>query len=67
LYYEREIDSPIWCWASISKLGAGAGVPDPELRHILPELDNSGKNFGRQLIMKNYFIFQQTFGIKWEN
>jgi hypothetical protein len=48
---------------SVASLELCAGVPEPELRHILPELENSGKNSGRQ----NYFIFQQTFGIKWEN
>ena len=50
------------------ELGAGAGVP--ELRHILPEQDRSRKTPAKtpaDKIMKNYFIFPQTFGIKWEN
>jgi hypothetical protein len=46
-------------------LCAGAGLPEPELRHILPEpelepeLENSGKNSGRQNYEK---LFQRTFG-----
>jgi hypothetical protein len=40
------------------ELGAGAGVPEPELRHILPEpeLENSGKNSGRQNYEKLFHI-----------
>jgi hypothetical protein len=36
-----------------------AGVPEPELRHILPvpELENSGKNSGRQ----NYNVYLSYF------
>jgi hypothetical protein len=42
------------------ELGAGAGVTDPELRHILPEpvpepeLENSGKNSGKNSGRQNY-------------
>jgi hypothetical protein len=43
---------------AILDLGAGAGVPDP--RHILPEpvpeLENSGKNSGRQNYEKLFHI-----------
>jgi hypothetical protein len=44
------------------ELCTGAGVPEPELRHILPEpelepeLENSGKNSGRQNYEKLFHI-----------
>jgi hypothetical protein len=40
------------------ELCAGTGVPEPELRHILPEpeLENSGKNSGRQNYEKLFYI-----------
>jgi hypothetical protein len=45
-------------WYGVLELGAG--VPEPELRHILPEpvpeLENSGKNSGRQNYEKLFHI-----------
>jgi hypothetical protein len=44
------------------ELCAAAGLPEPELRHILPEpelepeLENSGKNSGRQNYEKLFHI-----------
>jgi hypothetical protein len=47
-------------WKRGVELGAGAGVPEPDLRHILPEPvpepENSGKNSSRQNYEKLFHI-----------